>query len=147
MTYWIGVAVKAHVMVGVEGGFCQLGHGRHAPILRLSPQDWLLYYAPRMHLDGKGKGKVKGNEKVQAFVALGQIQSDDPYQVQVSENFSAWRRNVDYQPTVDAPIHPLLAELEFIDDPRYWGIKFRRSLFEINQHDFEIIARAMGADI
>jgi len=138
MTYWIGVAAKAHVVVGVQGGFCQLGHGKHAPILRLSPQDWLIYYAPRTQLNG--------GDKVQAFVALGQVQSGEPYQVQVREDFWAWRRNVTYQTTRDAPIHPLLAELEFIDDPRHWGLRFRRSLFEINQHDFDLISRAMGAD-
>ena|SRR5664279_630830 len=35
--YWIGVASRDHVMKGVVGGFCQLGHGKAAPVKRLSP--------------------------------------------------------------------------------------------------------------
>ena len=44
-------------------------------------------------------------------------------------------------------IHPLLERLRFIDDPRYWGMKFRRSVFEIDRDDFAIIAEAMGVQL
>ena len=37
--YWIGVASRDHVMKGVAGGFCQLGHGKSAPVKRLAPGD------------------------------------------------------------------------------------------------------------
>jgi len=35
MRYWIGVASRDHVMQGKAGGFCQLGHGKAAPVKRL----------------------------------------------------------------------------------------------------------------
>ncbi len=137
--YWIGVASKNHVMVGVQGGFCQLGHGKHEPVKRLSQQDWLIYYAPRTAL--------KGGDKVQAFVAIGQIEEGDPYQVAMSEDFSTWRRNVRYKESEEAAIHPLLARFSFIKDLRYWGYSFRRSVFEITSDDFAIIVNAMKVHI
>ncbi|MGB1288502.1 MAG: EVE domain-containing protein, partial [Aggregatilineales bacterium] len=137
--YWITVAAKDHVMIGVNGNFCQLGHGKKAPVARLKPADWLTYYAPRT--------KLKGGDRVQAFVALGQIKPGEPYKVKVSDEFLAWRRDVDYSKGEDAAIHPLLDKLSFIDDKRYWGIKFRRSLFEVNHDDFMIIASAMSLQL
>ena len=46
--YWIGVASRDHVMRGVAGGFCQLGHGKAAPVKRLEARrlDRLLVAAP-----------------------------------------------------------------------------------------------------
>ncbi|MCB0166341.1 MAG: EVE domain-containing protein [Anaerolineae bacterium] len=137
--YWIGVAVKDHVLAGVQGGFGQLGHGKHKPVERLNPGDWLVYYAPRTQLEN--------GDKVQAFVALGQIQPGQPYQVAMSADFSAWRRDIAYRNVQEADIHPLLERLRFIDDPRYWGMKFRRSVFEIDRDDFTIIAEAMGVQL
>jgi len=32
MRYWIGVAAREHVRVGVAGGFAQLGHGKAAAL-------------------------------------------------------------------------------------------------------------------
>ncbi len=137
--YWIGIASKDHVQGGVQGGFCQLGHGKHIPVKRLNPGDWIIYYAPRTQL--------KDGDKVQAFVALGQIQPGEPYQIEMLDDFSAWRRDVEFQEAHDADIHPLLPQLSFIEDPRHWGILFRRSMFEINQDDFALIAQAMGVEI
>lgn len=133
--YWIGIASKDHIMTGVAGNFCQLGHGKHAPVKRLNPADWLIYYAPRT--------KLKGGDKVQAFVALGQIQEGDPYLVGMSMDFSAWRRNISYQDVRSANIHDLLDQLNFITDRKHWGILFRRPMFEVSESDFNLIARAM----
>ena len=41
--YWIGVAAKDHVKAGEKGGFCQLRHGKQAPLERLSGGDWIVY--------------------------------------------------------------------------------------------------------
>jgi hypothetical protein len=30
--YWLGVASKNHVMIGVSQGFAQVNHGRRAPL-------------------------------------------------------------------------------------------------------------------
>ncbi len=133
--YWIGVASREHVKIGEVGGFCQLGHGKHAPVKRLSPGDGLVYYAPREQI---GQG-----DPVQAFVAVGRIRPGGVYQVRQSETFNPYRRDVDYLPSREAPIKPLLATLSFIKGRTNWGILFRRGLFEISHADFAEIAEAM----
>lgn len=45
--YWIGVVSASHVSRGVQGGFAQLCHGKSAPLQRMRPGDWLIYYSPR----------------------------------------------------------------------------------------------------
>jgi hypothetical protein len=37
LRYWIGAASRDHVMKGKAAGFCQLGHGKAAPVKRLQP--------------------------------------------------------------------------------------------------------------
>ncbi len=70
--YWIGVASRDHVLKGVAGGFCQLGHGKAAPVKRLAPGDWIAYYSPRT--------AYEGGEPVQAFTAIGRIKLGEAYQ-------------------------------------------------------------------
>jgi hypothetical protein len=45
--YWVGVVSREHVRRGVEGGFCQLSHGKEAPLRRLAPGDGFVSYSPR----------------------------------------------------------------------------------------------------
>ena len=33
--FWIGVVSKEHVLRGVEGGFCQVCHGKKRPLNRM----------------------------------------------------------------------------------------------------------------
>ena len=33
--FWIGVVSRAHVQIGVSGGFVQLNHGKKAPLQKL----------------------------------------------------------------------------------------------------------------
>lgn len=47
MKYWIGTVSKEHVLRGVAGGFCQVCHGKAAPLNRMQRGDWLLYYTAR----------------------------------------------------------------------------------------------------
>ena len=66
--FWIGVVSKEHVLRGVEGGFCQVCHGKKAPLNRMKKGDYLLYYSPKYQLNGQ--------EKLQAFTAIGKILDD-----------------------------------------------------------------------
>jgi hypothetical protein len=136
--YWLGIATLDHVRVGVEGGFCQFGHGKAAPIQRLTPGDWLIYYSPRSALNN--------GEPVQAFTALGQVAAGEPYAVEQRKDFEPTRRNVRYRKRAHhALIRPLLEELELTRGKRNWGMVLRRSLIEISQADFKVIRRAMRA--
>nr|MCH9703347.1 EVE domain-containing protein [Chlamydiota bacterium] len=43
MKYWIGVASHEHVKRGEADGFCQVCHGKGAPLRRMKPGDLLVY--------------------------------------------------------------------------------------------------------
>lgn len=134
--YWIGVASRDHVMRGVAGGFLQLSHGKAAPVKRLQPGDWIVYYAPRERM---GEG-----DPVQAFVAIGRINPGEPYEGEMGGGFHAIRRDVAFLKAKDAPIHPLLDALSFTHGRASWGYAFRRGSFAISADDFRVIANAMG---
>jgi len=134
--YWVGVASRDHVKIGEAGGFCQLGHGKEAPLRRLSPGDGLVYYAPRTGM--------RTGDRIQAFVAIGKIANGGIYRAQQARNFCPFRRDIDYFGGSDAPISGLMARLSFTKNSANWGLLMRRGLFEITHSDFNTVANAMG---
>ena len=136
--HWVGVVSREHVMIGVEGGFGQVNHGKEAPLRRMTKGDHMLYYSPREC--------IADGEVIQAFTAIGTIIDDSPYQVQQTDRFHPYRRNVAYCRAVDAAIRPMLEELSFTKGNKHWGMILRRGLFEITDADYSLIAKAMGAE-
>lgn len=134
--YWVGVVSREHVKTGEAGGFCQLCHGKDAPVRRMRPGDWLIYYSPRE--------KIRGGEPVQAFTAIGEIKPGEPYTHNMGNGFMPTRRDVAYRSAREVPIRPMLDELTFTVNQRNWGMIFRRGVFEIPVKDFNLIAIAMG---
>jgi EVE domain len=134
--YWIGVASRDHVVKGVAGGFCQLSHGKAGPVKRLSPGDWIAYYSPRT--------EIGGGEPVQAFTAVGRIRPGEPYAADIGGGFHPVRREVDFLACKEAPIRPLLDQLDFTRRHASWGMAFRRDSFAVGVGDFLQIAAAMG---
>lgn len=65
MRYFIGIASKNHIEIGQAGGFCQLCHGKAAPLKRMKQNDKIIYYSPKLTMESK--------EPYQAFTALGEI--------------------------------------------------------------------------
>ena len=55
MKYWMGTVSKEHVMIGVEGNFCQLCHGKSTPLKRMKKGDILIYYSPKISLNSDVK--------------------------------------------------------------------------------------------
>jgi hypothetical protein len=90
------------------------------------------------------KTALEGGEPLQAFTAIGQIVDAEPYRVEVSTEFAPWRRNVDFLPVNEAPIRPLIDDLNFIENKKQWGYKFRFGVFKIDDHDLEVINKAMA---
>lgn len=64
----------------------------------------------------------------------------------MGNGFVPFRRDVRYVAAEPAPIAPLLDELDFVDDRRHWGQKFRYGLFEVSAKDMALIAHAMRAE-
>jgi hypothetical protein len=135
--YWIGVASREHVRRGLAGGFCQLSHGKAAPLRRLKPGDRIVYYSPRERMDE--------GEPLQAFTAIGEVGAGEPYPFDMGGGFVPYRRAVRFYRASDAPIRPLLPILSFSRGRPNWGMLLRRGLFAIEKADYEIIAKAMQA--
>jgi predicted RNA-binding protein len=133
--YWIGVASRDHVRVGVGGGFAQFGHGKLGPAKRLSRGDWVIYYS--------GKARYGGAELCQKFTAIGQVVDADPMQVEQFPGFKPWRRKIKYRRATEVDIHPLIERLSFIENKSRWGAAFRFGFLEIGEPDFALIAKRM----
>ena len=135
--FWIGVASRDHVNVGVKGAFIHLNHGKKAPLRRLKAGDGVIMYSPRTaYPDG---------EPLQAFTAIGTVVTSDVYQVEVTSHFRPHRVDVRFVPAKEAQIKPLLGQLSFIKSKSHWGAAFRFGHVEIPGCDFALIAERMGA--
>lgn len=143
---WIAVASAEHARRGrdaklgeLQCGFMQVCHGKRSAVSRVQPGDRVAYYSPAAEMGGK--------DKLQSFVSIGIAQPTPPYAFDMGNGFVPWRRDVRYVAAREAPIAPLIAQFEFVEDPKRWGYKFRFGLFKVSDHDMLLIARAMQADL
>jgi len=139
MKFWVNTAVKNHIERGLAGGYSQANHGAAFGLKKLSKGDWIVHYASKISLEG--------SEPYQKFMAIGRVNDDELYQVQLSPEFQPFRRNIEFIESTEASIKPMLEELSFIQDLKHWGLPFRRGLFEIPEQDFQLIAGAMGISV
>ncbi|WP_374349020.1 EVE domain-containing protein [Chitinimonas sp.] len=139
MRYWIGVVSREHVMRGVDGGFCQVCHGKQAPLKRMAPGDWMIYYSPNEKMGESGG--------CQRFTAIGMVEEGNAYPFQMSPEFVPYRRDIAWRPCREVAIRPLIERLGFIRDKQRWGYAFRFGHLEISREDFELIASAMLDDV
>lgn len=135
--YWIAVASRDHVLYGVEGGFCQVCHGKSGPLKRMQPGDWVIYYSSRTRFNQE--------ERCQRFTAIGQMKDNVIMRADMGQGFRPYRRQVAFQPSREIAIQPLVPQLNFIKDKQYWGAPFRYGLLEIPASDFHLIAIQMLA--
>lgn len=133
--YWVIVASKDHVKKGVAEGFAQTCHGKSAPLKRMRKGDFVIYYSGKQAMNKPGK--------CQEFTALGKVMTDEIYQIRVAEDFCPSRRNIEFSPSKDTSILPLINDLNFIQNKKSWGYPFRLGFIEINQHDFDLISSQM----
>lgn len=133
--HWVIVASKNHVMNGVRAGIAQANHGKAAPLKRMKVGDRVLYYSPKLEFEG--------NEKLQAFTAIGYVTGESVYLFDMGDGFIPYRRDVKYLECVDVPIQPLIPALTFVENKISWGYLFRFGFFEISKSDFDLIANQM----
>ncbi len=133
--YFVAVVSLEHVIKGVEGGFAQAGHGKSAPLKKMKKGDWLIYYSPKI--------SMQGDEKCQRFTAIGEMKDDKIYQFEMSKDFIPNRRDVDYKKCKEISILPLIDKLSFIKDKKHWGYGFRFGIIEIPEQDFNLISKLM----
>ncbi|TWH40948.1 LOW QUALITY PROTEIN: EVE domain-containing protein [Dulcicalothrix desertica PCC 7102] len=133
--YWIVVASKNHVQNGVLGSFMQACHGKASPLRRLQPDDLVIYYSPKQIFEGE--------EKCQAFTAIGRVVENSVNMSDMNNGFMPFRRSVEFFDCNEVSIIPLIPNLHFIKNKRNWGYVFRYGLFEIQQPDFDLIHSQM----
>src|SRR6476469_3886241 len=122
MKYWVNTISRTHVQNGVAGGFTQADHGKDSRLRRMTKGDGIVFYSPRT--------EMKAGPPVQSFTAIGEIVDETPFQIEITEESKPWRRAVKFLPASEAPIQPLIEELEFIRNKKSWGVVFRRGFFE-----------------
>ena len=136
--YWIGVVSQSHVDTAVAGGFAQLSHGKAGPLERMREGDGFVYYSPRTdYPDGAS---------VKAFTAIGRVANGRIFQVDAGDDFTPFRRAVQYLSAHHAPIKPMIEGLSFIRSKAHWGAAFRFGFVRVPESDFAKIAAAMGRD-
>ncbi len=139
MNYFINTVSKDHVIIGKQNGIVQAGHGKRAPLEKLRKDDFVLFYSP--------KTSLTNGRSLQAFTAIAKISDEEIFQVSMSETFKPFRRKAEYIDCIETPIRPLIDDLEFIENKKSWGFKFRFGLFKINEQDFKLIAAGMNASL
>ncbi|RZK92664.1 MAG: EVE domain-containing protein [Pedobacter sp.] len=133
--YWIIVASKDHVKMGVATGIAQACHGKSSLLKRMKKDDFVVYYS--------GKQTMGKPEKCQEFTALGKVIDDETYRFQGLEDFCPYRRYIDFLQCEATSIIPLIGQLNFIQNKKSWGYPFRFGFFEINKYDFDLISSKM----
>ncbi|AGT09653.1 EVE domain-containing protein [Paracoccus aminophilus] len=130
--FWIGTVSREHVLRAVTGGFAMLNQGMKAPLNRMSPGDWLVYYSPKTAVDGA---------PLQAFTAIGEVAGPAPYGLTSDEGEQIYRREMIWKKATETPIARLLDSLDFTRGN--WGNVVRRGHFEITGADFQTLRTAM----
>lgn len=133
--YWIIVASKDHVKIGVKQGVAQACHGKATPLKRMQKGDFVIYYS--------GKETFGKTNKCQEFTAIGKVKDDEVYPFQMTADFCPFRRNINFFDCEEISILPLVNLLDFIPNKKSWGYPFRFGILEINQNDFELISSLM----
>ena len=98
----------------------------------MNPGDWVVYCSPNL--------KLGGDEKRQAFTAIGKVAVGPRYECDMGNGFIPSRRDAEFYPCELASIQPLIADLNFIQDKKNWGYILRYGCFEIPKRDFDVIA-------
>lgn len=133
--YWIGTISKEHTDIAVVGKWVQVCNGKQAPLKRMKTGDFITIYSPKITMTGA--------EKYQHFTAIGKVNNDTFYQAEMFKDFHPFRRDIEFLEVTPTPIQPLINDLEFIVNKKSWGYPFRFGFFEINKHDFDLIASKM----
>lgn len=133
--YWMASVSKEHTERGIEGKFIQVCHGKKAPLQRMKKGDYIIIYSSKI--------KMESSEKLQSFTAIGKVIDDEVYSFPMTETFIPFRRNIEFYDCKDCSIIPLIDQLDFIENKKFWGYAFRYGHFEISEKDFKLIASKM----
>jgi hypothetical protein len=132
MKYWVSVVSKEHALRGIGGGYMQACHGKEAPLNRMKPGDFFMFYCPNAIMLSK--------EKIQKFIGLGKVKDKPTYQFSMSDSFHPYRRDIEFIPGAEKIESAVISELKDLSIKS----KFRFGFFELPEEDFNVIAQSMG---
>lgn len=133
--YWIGVIAGEHAAFAAREGICAFSFGKETAVSKLATGDRFAFYSP--------KTGVNEGSPLQSITAIGTVTGAEPYERNWAGTESkAWVRVADFDDIRITPVKPLIEHLTFVSNPRYWGMAFRRSLFEVSAEDFAILEAA-----
>lgn len=135
---WLAVASADHVRIGRASGFMQVCHGKAGPLRRIGAGDGVVYYSPSTVMGGK--------DGLKSFTAIGRVRPGEPYRFDMGGGFVPSRKDVDWAVGHEVPVAALAGQLDFTAGPN-WGYQLRFGLCPLSEHDFRLIAEAMGADV
>lgn len=135
INYWILVASKNHVSVGVQEGIAQACHGKAQPLKRMQAGDGIIYYSPKLEFEK--------TIPCQEFTAVGFVSGEEVYPYDMGNGFIPFRRNIRYLNAKPISIKPFIEKLNFIKNKKQWGYSFRFGAFKISAEDFQLISEAM----
>lgn len=133
--YWMLVVSKNHVAQALKNGIAQACHGKAYPLKRMQVNDGIIFYSPKIEF-----GK---EAPCQEFTAVGTVTGTEVYAFDMGNGFIPFRRDMIFMKAKPTPIKPLIEHLHFISDKKKWGAQFRFGAFEIPEHDFMLITKAM----
>jgi hypothetical protein len=131
--YWVNIIPKERVEKAMKEGVME-SKGDEAHLARLKEGDWVVFYSPRTD--------IAGTTKLQTFTAIGQVK-DSNIESTFEDGVKVFRRKVEYTPTVETSLIPLIQPLSFIRNKKHWGFIFKFSLVEIPETDFQLISEKM----
>lgn len=132
---WLIIASKDHVQKGMDLGIAQACHGKRTSISKPKKGDGVIYYSSKKKFEEK---PLKDNI-YQKFTSIGFFEDEE-----ISKELVFHRRKVIYEKnTKEVEIRPYLEKLEFIKDPKKWGMSVRNGMREISKKDFEFIKGLM----
>lgn len=134
--YWLIVASRDHVFSGIKGGFTQASHGMSSHLEKLNVGDWIAYYSPK-----RSYGDTKPYQK---FVSISKVTGEKVFQVNLSDSFKPYRREVKYLDDIhETDIRPLIPQLAFIKNKTRWGMFLRNGFRSVSNDDFMLICSEM----
>lgn len=131
MSYRVVVASQDHCQRWMKEWFVQACHGKIRPMKKMSKWDIIFLYAPK-----KEFGK---DEKLQAFVWMLKVTSDEIEQVEMFPWFTPYRKHTQTIATANIYLHDLKGKIAFFTDNKNIWLEMRKWFFQLPDEDGKLL--------
>lgn len=135
--YYIACFSKDHLETATQKGIIELEHATEKPLEKLHINDKIVVYSSKYKM-------TDSHSTLESFTAIGNIISDEIEEIEITANFTAYVKRIDYFLEKDVPIAPLVEKLGFIHNKSHWGFSLIRGFVEISESDYNLIYTQMS---